>query len=48
MARNLNTINLKLFNNNYDGINKFRKKSKKDTGEINPPRSPWKYERLYP
>ena len=32
---NLNTINLKLFRN-HGGIYRFRKKFKKDSGEINP------------
>ena len=34
-ASNLNTINLKLFRN-HGGIPRFKKKFKKDSGEINP------------
>ena len=35
IANNLNTITLKLFHN-HGGIYRFRKKFKKDSGEINP------------
>ena len=34
-ASNINTINLKLFRN-FGGIYRFRKKFKKNSGEINP------------
>ena len=35
ICRNLNTINLKIFYN-HGAIYRFRKKFKKDSGEINP------------